>query len=186
MPFSGITPIRTRNNLLQNYTGFLRSVNKSARNRNENHVFETRAVLLGLLQTPPVFLAVPLSSLYKRDMMTWWRGKKEVCFTASDSGSGVCIYVYVCARAWGEGVCSKDELPSERRHKAGGRGRGACQAPWCVRSLPVMWRPWGKCGKIKRPWKSRVCCAWVPKRRWEDAAGSRATPGPEKEKVQRD
>lgn len=54
MPFCGITPIRTRNNLLQNYTGFLRSVNKSARNGNENDndVVETRAVLLGLLQTP--------------------------------------------------------------------------------------------------------------------------------------
>lgn len=32
---------------------------------------------------------------------------------------------------------------------------------------------------IKRQWKSRVCSVSAQRRRWEDAAGSTATPGPE-------
>ena len=33
---------------------------------------------------------------------------------------------------------------------------------------------------IKRQWRSTACCAWVQRRRWEGAAGSRAEPGPKR------
>lgn len=38
--------------------------------------------------------------------------------------------------------------------------------------------PGGVAAFFRRQWRSRVCCAWVRRRRSEDAAGSRATPGP--------
>lgn len=33
--------------------------------------------------------------------------------------------------------------------------------------------------RVKRPWRSRACSSWARRRRWEDAVGSRAAPGPE-------
>lgn len=38
-------------------------------------------------------------------------------------------------------------------------------------------------GGFRRQWRSRACCASVRQRRWEDAADSRAAPGPEGREV---
>lgn len=41
-------------------------------------------------------------------------------------------------------------------------------------------KPCGRWPGIKHRWRSRVCFASAQHRRWEDAAGSRAAPGPKR------
>lgn len=43
---------------------------------------------------------------------------------------------------------------------------------------------WG--GGFKRQWRSKACCASARRRRWEDAAGSRAAPGPVRRQTEGD
>lgn len=67
---------------------------------------------------------------------------------------------------YGRGLYSWDKLPAGRRGE------------WRLSHSCLQVLPWDTRVGIKRQWKSRVCCAWVRRRRWEDAAGSRAVLGP--------
>lgn len=57
------------------------------------------------------------------------------------------------------------------------------RGPSFIRSLslsPLLMAPWRRWVGIKRQWRSRACCASVRRRRWENAAGNRAAPGPKR------
>lgn len=60
-----------------------------------------------------------------------------------------------------------------------------CWGPMFVWSLSLSLfrlqvKPCGRWPGIKHRWRSRVCFASAQHRRWEDAAGSRAAPGPKR------